>query len=161
MPAEQLPPSPQPDNVPTGTPVPPEAATPPPSDAVGSEAITTADEVPAWAPTRPSPRARDCRAPNLPVEIIAPTQVFLRTEGGEQPARRTAVMAAFTPDAIWIQDTWKSQTIQLRTLAIESRRDGQELVLTVGPETSAERVTLAFGSAAEGERWYREILEHQ
>jgi tetratricopeptide (TPR) repeat protein len=70
-------------------------------------------------------------------------------------------MAALTPDAIRIQDTWRSQTIALRNLAVEKRRDGQELALHWGPEASAEKMTLEFASAADGARWYREILQQQ
>jgi tetratricopeptide (TPR) repeat protein len=70
-------------------------------------------------------------------------------------------MIALTPDALWIQDTWQVRPVPLPGLAIEKRRQGKELALTVGPGSAAEKLTLAFASAAEGERWCREIQAQQ
>src|SRR6516164_2218498 len=129
--SSELFPPPQPDNGPAEAPVSADAATPP--GTIGTEAIRTSPGTPpATIPFAPS-RAWDSPTPQQPVEIIGPTQASLQTERGDRPARRTDVMAALTPDAIRIQDTWRSQTIALRNLAVEKRRDGQELALHWGP----------------------------
>jgi tetratricopeptide (TPR) repeat protein len=70
-------------------------------------------------------------------------------------------MAALTPEAIWIQDTWQLRSVPLRNIRIERRRDGKELALTLSPETSTEKLTLAFAITAQGERWYREADARQ
>jgi tetratricopeptide (TPR) repeat protein len=67
-------------------------------------------------------------------------------------------MAALTPDALWIQETWQLRQVPLQTVGgVAERDEGRELVLTLGPEPSAERLTLAFASAAEGAHWSREL----
>jgi hypothetical protein len=96
-------------------------------------------------------------APDSLAELIAPMQLFLRTEHSDQPDRRVAVMAALTPEAIWIQDTWQLRSIPLQNLGIERRRNGKELVRTLGPEPITEKLTLAFANATQGERWCREV----
>jgi tetratricopeptide (TPR) repeat protein len=60
-----------------------------------------------------------------------------------------------TTDTIWIQHTWQLRAVPLQGLAIESLRNGKELAMI--PKPSAEKLTLAFASAAEGERWFREV----
>jgi tetratricopeptide (TPR) repeat protein len=70
-------------------------------------------------------------------------------------------MAALTPEAIWIQDTWQLQSIPLQNLGIERQRYGKELVLTLGPEPVTEKLTLTFANASQGERWCREVEGRQ
>jgi tetratricopeptide (TPR) repeat protein len=84
-------------------------------------------------------------------------QVSLRTEHGAETDRRVPVMATLTPDAIWIQDTWQLRSVPLQGLGIEGQRNGAELALTPGPGPSAEKLTLAFASTVEWERWCREV----
>src|SRR5262249_60220824 len=96
----------------------------PPLNELPAQAITAAVPiaVPALRPpdqTPPGPGPRE--------EIIAPMQVFLRTEHGDQPDRHTPVMAALTPKAIWLQDTWQLRAVPLQSLGIERRRKGKEL----------------------------------
>ncbi len=119
----------------------PDAATPPASD--------------PGSPTEPPP------GPNRLADITAPVQVFLRTEGGDQPNRRASVMAALTPDAIWLQDTWQLRRVPLQHLQIEKRRKGKQWVMTLGPEPAAEKLTLTFPSAQEGKHWYRDVQVRQ
>jgi tetratricopeptide (TPR) repeat protein len=88
-------------------------------------------------------------------------QLFLRTEHSDQPNQRVAVLAALTPEAIWIQDTWQLRSIPLQNLGIERRRNGKELVLTLGPEPFTEKLTLAFANATQGERWCHEVQVRQ
>src|SRR5437868_3414970 len=57
-------------------------------------------------------------------ELIAPTAVALRTERGAKSDRRAPVMAALTPDALWIQDTWRLRSLALHGFEIERRRNG-------------------------------------
>jgi tetratricopeptide (TPR) repeat protein len=87
-------------------------------------------------------------------------QAFLRAQRGDEPARRIPIMAALTPEAIWIQETWQLRMVSLQNLGIE-RRDTNELVLTPDPAPSAEKLTLVFASPAEGERWWRELQKRQ
>jgi tetratricopeptide (TPR) repeat protein len=70
-------------------------------------------------------------------------------------------MVALTPEAIWVQETWKLRRVPLHGLGIERRRKGRELALTFGPEPLAEKLTLTFASAAEGQRWRREVEARQ
>jgi tetratricopeptide (TPR) repeat protein len=70
-------------------------------------------------------------------------------------------MAALTPEAVWIQETWQLRSIPLQVLVVEPRHNGRELTLTVGAEPSAEKLTLAFAGAAEAQRWCREVQLRQ
>src|SRR5262245_43716859 len=80
----------------------------------------------------PLPALDSCPAGDVPpgpaplAEIIPPTQVFLRTKRGDRPDRRVRVMAALTPEAIWIQDTWQVRCLRLQDLGIERPRNGKE-----------------------------------
>jgi len=66
-------------------------------------------------------------------------------------------MAALTADAVWIQDTWRLRSVALRGSEIERRAGSKELVLTLGPESFGEKLTLTFDSQAEADRWYGKI----
>jgi tetratricopeptide (TPR) repeat protein len=66
-------------------------------------------------------------------------------------------MVALSSEAIWIQDTWQLRAIPLQSLGIEKPQNGKELVLTPGPETSAEKLTLAFASATDRDRFAWEL----
>ena len=94
-------------------------------------------------------------------EIIAPMQVQARTESKERRGRRAHVMAALTPEAIWIQDTWQLRCVPLLNLVVERQTNGKDLALTLGPETAADKVTLTFPSFEVAERWHKEIQEIQ
>jgi hypothetical protein len=117
------------------------------------QAITATPPVQApRPPEQPSPPAQ------TPAEIIAPTQVSLRTERPGQPTRSATVMAALTTHALWILDTWRLQHVPLQTLGdLETRRDGQQLVLLLPWEQSVQKLTLTFAGAAAGRRWQREL----
>jgi tetratricopeptide (TPR) repeat protein len=92
--------------------------------------------------------------PNSRAEVVPPTQVSLRAEGG----RPEAVTAALTPGALWVQYTWRLRRLPLRDLSpVEERLGGRELALAFGPAPSAERLALTFATAAEGQRWCREL----
>jgi tetratricopeptide (TPR) repeat protein len=100
--------------------------------------------------------------PEAGTEIIAPVRVSLRSEQASGPEHRQLVMASLTTHALWIHDNRQLRRIPLRTLSnIEMRRDGRELGLTIGSEASAERPTLVFASAAEGQRWCQELQTQQ
>ncbi len=100
--------------------------------------------------------------PRLLPEIIAPTWVCVRTERGDKSDRRAGLMAALTPDALWIQDTWRVRCLPLQVFAIERRPDAKELgLLLLGPEPADEKLTLRFASAAEAERWHEKIQQFQ
>jgi tetratricopeptide (TPR) repeat protein len=115
------------------TPVPPSVTDLPPADAPGAGA-----------------------AP--PAEVIAPTPVALGTDGGARPGRTRPVLAALTIDALWLQDTWELRQVPLSALAaIESPRDGKELVLTFRPEVADGALRLTFAGAAAGRRWCKEL----
>jgi tetratricopeptide (TPR) repeat protein len=65
-------------------------------------------------------------------------------------------VAALTEDTVWVQEVWELRKVSLRALGgIEATR--KELVLTPGPEASAERWRLQFSEAAEAQRWCREL----
>jgi tetratricopeptide (TPR) repeat protein len=97
--------------------------------------------------------------PEPPAEVLPPTPVVLRTEGGVESGRARPVMAALTDDALWLQETWKLRHVPLSALAgIERSADGMELILTFHPETSAESLRLTFDSAAEARLWHGELL---
>jgi tetratricopeptide (TPR) repeat protein len=67
-------------------------------------------------------------------------------------------MASLTPDALWIQDTWRLRWLALENLALEGGPGRRELVVAlVGPTESGEKLTLEFASAAEVERWRDKI----
>jgi hypothetical protein len=103
-------------------------------------------------PLRPDPFA----------EIIAPTPIWLRTEPGDLPSRAASVLAALTSEDLWIQETYQLRQVPLRTLAhIEARRNGLELALSLQPDLSTETLILTFASAAQGERWHKEIQPRQ
>ena len=78
------------------------------------------------------PSAQDRPTPVVkPVgEIIAPTRISLREDGGAKRARRTVVMAALTPDALWIQDTARLRSIALAELEIAQPVNGAELAIS-------------------------------
>src|SRR5262249_49340527 len=91
-------------------------------------------------------------------EFIAPEQAFLRT--GER-GRQVSVMVTLTTDAIWIQETFRLRSVPLRDLHVERDGYGRELVLTLGPEPSSEKLTLVFASADQGKCWFREVQRRQ
>jgi hypothetical protein len=70
-------------------------------------------------------------------------------------------MAALTPEALWIQDTWQLRAVPLQNLGVERRQYGKELALTVGLAPSAEKLTLIFASPAEGEQWAGQVQIRQ
>jgi tetratricopeptide (TPR) repeat protein len=71
-------------------------------------------------------------------------------------------MAALTPDALWIQDTWELRRFPLLTLDnIETGKNGNVLNLTFSGDPSPIRLNLIFASAAEGERWRDELMAQQ
>ncbi|HZT79631.1 MAG TPA: tetratricopeptide repeat protein [Gemmataceae bacterium] len=70
-------------------------------------------------------------------------------------------MAALTAEALWIQETWRLRCVPLHDLDIQRRRNGKELALTLGLGPAAETLVLTFASAAQGERWGREIEARQ
>jgi tetratricopeptide (TPR) repeat protein len=71
-------------------------------------------------------------------------------------------MIALTEDTLWIQGVWQLRTVPLQAFrSIEAQRDGAELTLVFGPDDSAEKMTLTFGSAAERDRWCRELQPRQ
>ena len=74
-----------------------------------------------------------------------------------RPGRKTRILAAVTPDAVVIQDTWRQLELPLAGLAVDRRRRGRELVLTPGPDAPAGAVSLTFPAAADGERWYQHL----
>jgi tetratricopeptide (TPR) repeat protein len=119
----------------------------------------TAEPAPAAdAPPADAPRP----GPDPLAEVLAPTQVTLRTEGGDRPGRPGQVLAALTADALWLQDTWQLRQVPLRPLdGIEAARHGRELVLSFRPEPSAERLRLTFAGADVGQRWHKELQARQ
>ncbi len=92
-------------------------------------------------------------------EIIAPVQASLRAEPGSRRGR--GVMAALTQEAVWIQDAWTIRCLPLGYLGAEQGRNDKELLLTIGPERDAEKITLTLTAAATGERWVGEIRRLQ
>ena len=91
--------------------------------------------------------------------IINPTAATVTTDRGprSESCRRAQVMAALTADAVWIQDTWRVQSLSLQGLEIEKRGIAVELSRTSGSDGKSEKLTLAFATAAEGQRWYDKI----
>jgi tetratricopeptide (TPR) repeat protein len=92
-------------------------------------------------------------------EMIAPVEASLRAEPQSRGGRR--VMAALTHEAVWIQDAWLIRSLPLGCLGAEQGRNDKELLLTIGPEADAEKITLTFTAAAAGERWVGEIRRQQ
>ncbi len=109
------------------------------------------------------PPAQGRRTPVVkPVgEIIAPTKISLREDRGAKRARRTVVMAALTPDALWIQDTARLRSIPLKELEIARPVNGAELAISPAPPGGAEKLTLTFDDATQAKRWYDRIQECQ
>jgi hypothetical protein len=96
--------------------------------------------------------------PEPPAEVLPPTPVVLRTEGGVESGRARPVMAALTDDALWLQETWKLRHFPLSALAgIERPADGMDLILTFHPETSAESLRLTFDDTADARRWHERL----
>jgi tetratricopeptide (TPR) repeat protein len=106
-----------------------------------------------------SPLERSEPAPQRATVIINPTEATATTDPGSRPesGRRAQVMAALTADAVWIQDTWQVRSLSLQGLQIERRAKAVELSRNAGSDGKSERLTLAFASAAEGQRWYDKI----
>jgi tetratricopeptide (TPR) repeat protein len=90
-------------------------------------------------------------------EIIAPTKISLREDGGAERGRRTVVMAALTPDALWIQDTARLRLIALQELEIAQPVNGAELAISPAPPGGGEKLTLTFDDATQAKRWYDRI----
>jgi tetratricopeptide (TPR) repeat protein len=112
---------------------------------------------PSSAPGPPPPGGESPR-PQSFAEILTPTQVTLRVERGDRPAREAPVLAALTADALWLQDTWQLRQVPLRSLVgIEPARHGREIILTLPPELSDEQLELRFASPAVGLDWYEEL----
>jgi len=131
----------------------------PPLTVLRAHAIT--DATPLSAPDSSSREETKPEARLLP-EIIAPTWVCVRTERGAKSDRRAALMAALSPDALWIQDTWRLRCLALQDFAIDKGPSAKELGLTLlGPEAGGEKLTLRFATAAEAERWHDKIQEWQ
>jgi tetratricopeptide (TPR) repeat protein len=109
-----------------------------------------------------APSEEPRRNPDPPAEILPPTPVALRTEGGSGPGRARPVMAALTADALWLQDTWQLRQVPLAALAgINVLEKGKELALTFHPEAPAEGLRLGFAAAAEGRLWHDELLSRR
>jgi tetratricopeptide (TPR) repeat protein len=68
-------------------------------------------------------------------------------------------MAALTPDAIELQETWRHRAIPLGNLGVQRGNRSHELSLTVGPEPAAEVSTLSFNSAKECEYWWGKLRQ--
>src|SRR5262249_48803314 len=90
-------------------------------------------------------------------EMIAPTNASLRQEGGAKRARRAAVMAALTPDALWIQDTAQLRAIASQELEIALPGNGAELAIFRALPGGQEKFTLTFGDSTQAKRWYDKI----
>jgi tetratricopeptide (TPR) repeat protein len=134
------------------------AAPPPPAESP-SQAITEALPAPL-PPLRfaddPPPGAQGSAV------ILTPTRVTLWTQRGALRDPPETVMAALTEDALWIQNVWELRKVPLQGLGrIEACQDGAELTLAFRPGVSDEQLRLAFVSAAEGQRWHREIQARQ
>jgi tetratricopeptide (TPR) repeat protein len=114
----------------------------------------------AAPPPVPLPPPADEPEPSAepPAEVIAPTPVSLRVGGGAAPGRTRPVMAALTADTLWLQDTWELRRVPLSALAaIESLRNGKELVLTFRCEAPGETLRLTFAGGGTGRRWRKEL----
>jgi tetratricopeptide (TPR) repeat protein len=113
-------------------------------------------DVPPPAPAPPQDGPPPAQEP--PKEILRPTAAVLCPVRRGRSGRPRRVAVALTADALWVQDTWQLRHVPLGTLtAIEERRHGKELVVTVGPEAAGERLRLTFGGAEEGRRWHEEL----
>jgi tetratricopeptide (TPR) repeat protein len=96
--------------------------------------------------------------PIWPAEVIAPTQVRLRTARGALPRRSRPILAALTTDTLWIQETGQLRHIPLVAVAgVEVRQKGKALALAFHPTLEAEVLTLTFASTAEGQRWHDKL----
>src|SRR5262245_2981071 len=88
------------------------------------------------------------------VNAITSTRVSLWTGSG----RTTRAVIALTPEALWVQETWRQRALPLASLGkVESRCNGRELTLSFWPEPSGETITLSFASADEGNRWHNDL----
>ena len=116
--------------------------------------VATATDHPAAdasAQDRPTPVVK-------PVgEIIAPTKISLREDGGAARGRRTVVMAALTPDALWIQDTARLRLIALQELEVAQPVNGAELAISPAPSGGGGKLTLTFDDTTQAKRWYDRI----
>jgi hypothetical protein len=101
------------------------------------------------------------RGPHPRLLTIPPMQVSLRTWQGARRGRRASVMAALTPETVYIQDVWEFRSVPLGNISIERRWEGDVLSLTLGPDAPAERLVLSFASRADAERWAREVRSAQ
>jgi tetratricopeptide (TPR) repeat protein len=108
----------------------------------------------------PPPPEQPPPSPDPFREIIAPTPVSLRTEYRTLQGRPRPVMACLTADALWLQDTWELRQVPLPSVtSVETFGYGKELLLTLGPDASAERLRLTFASVREGRRWFENLEE--
>jgi hypothetical protein len=109
----------------------------------------------------PAPQADAARLAPEPVlveEIVHPTPVTVRTEYRTLQGPARPVLAALTAHALWLQDTWQLRQIPLRTVAgVEAPGNAGELVLTLGPDDSAERLRLMLVSARERRHWVKDL----
>jgi Tfp pilus assembly protein PilF len=111
-------------------------------------------------PAADPPPVRPLPGPDPLEEVIAPTPVSLCTEYRTLRGRPRPVMAALTEDALWLQDTWELRRVPLPTVAgVETLGYGQNLVLTLGPDASAEKLRLKFASAREGRHWLEDLKD--
>jgi hypothetical protein len=132
----------------------------PPPGSYPPQAITAA--LPAPFPEFwPEDRPPLLRAHPL-AEILAPTQVSLRTRHGDRPGPAETVLAALTEDALWLQGVWQLRVVPLHALgSITARPDGTELTLAFRPGVSEATLTLTFRGAAVGQIWCRELQTRQ
>ena len=99
--------------------------------------------------------------PNSRELVIPPMQVRLRTEDENHREATAGVMLALTPEAIWIQETWRLRSISLREIGIDWRRAGKEVEMNLVRAAVPERLTLAFPSEGDATRFSEEILFRQ
>jgi len=116
----------------------------------------------AASPSAPDTSRGGETKPGILPEVIAPTCICVKTKRGNKLERRAGLMAALTPDALWIQDTWRLRCLPLQDIAIDKAPSAKELALTLlGSEPVGEKLTLKFARSAEVERWHEKILEWQ
>jgi len=131
----------------------------PPLGELGNQEITSVAPQPILELRPPEEPAS---GPDALAEILAPTEVTLRTHRDGMAGRAAPVVAALSADALWIQDVWQLRQFPLSTLSnLETRQHGRELALNFGSEASGESLQMTFVNARVGERWYRELQARQ
>jgi|GEM_PF-2302801 len=126
--------------------------------ALRGQAAPPSDAPPAIDPAPLAAGSATDGRPVLAAEVIGPTPIHARFN---RDRRSSPVLAALSQDAIWIQYTWQTRRIPLAGLAAEGDGNGTAIRLVSDPGSSAENLTLSFGSRAEAARWLQAIAIQQ